>query len=463
MLGRIPRLLTPATLAVLAGAVSFVFLLAWNPWGVRIGSPPASSQQGVIVGAATRQHPFVQDAVAHLVDGMLAAVWSTSSSSSMAAGAASPAPAAAVPSTAPSTHLALFYHPPDTSLPAPVAGDLGSAILTRGDETYSIQLRALGFSGPSLQYLVANEASGPDNLTSTSAACGTYQYYPADTSGISGNFCSALHGDETNFLHNSRGERLYSTESWQQGGQTVHATLYLMNPGASGWRSYVAQQAAQQGRSLGYSGLFLDNVDLDLQRGQTEEDNSDGTIKEYASDDAYRTAVAGMLAAVRTSVGPNALLWANLAGSDNDASEWDAYLPSLDGAMEEFFVAQWSGSYADGATWQAQVARAQDVLAQGKSFLAVAQGLQEDQQRQQFALASYLLVSDQQHASFRYADYDSYDQLWLYDDYWQALGAPTGTASQDSAGLWHRSFACGQVTVNVPSHQGSINVTTSGC
>ena len=62
----------------------------------------------------------------------------------------------------PTVPLALFYLPPkDSTSLTIVAEQFALAIFTHGDERYRDQLREAGFAGPILQYLVANEASGP--------------------------------------------------------------------------------------------------------------------------------------------------------------------------------------------------------------------------------------------------------------------------------------------------------------
>lgn len=349
--------------------------------------------------------------------------------------------------------LAMFYHPPrdGTSLTT-VVQRFSSAVLTHGDERYRDQMRAAGFAGPVLQYLVANEASGPAGLNRGSDPCGSYTQSGNDVSGIARDFCSALHRDEGAFLHNGRGERLYSTLSWteQTGKKTRY--YYLMNPESANWQAYFARHAATNVRSMGYSGLFLDNIDRSLERGKMRSVNSDGVVAEFASDDLYRAAIVEYLGAIRRQVG-DAPIWANVTSSYHEPFSGDRYLPYLDGVMNEFFAAHWSGRYAGPTAWEQQLRQAEHALREGRSFVAVAQGERGDRERFRFALGSYLLVS-QPGAYFRYADDSVYDEAWLFDDYQTRLGQPLGERYQRH-GQWRRDFMCGSVQVD-PAAQTAV-------
>jgi hypothetical protein len=86
----------------------------------------------------------------------------------------------------------------------------------------------------------------------------------------------------------------------------------------------------------------------------------------------------------------------------------------------------------------------------------VAQGAKDDLQKQQFAFASYLLLTDG-NTSFRYADGNNYREPWWYTNYEIDLGRPLGLLySQD--GVWIRNFEHGLVTVNPSNHTGEITI-----
>jgi hypothetical protein len=360
---------------------------------------------------------------------------------------------------------AMFYDPPrdGTSIQS-MSAEAKTLIFTNGDEGYLRQMRGYGFSGPAMEYLMANEASGPPGLVDSSSRCGEYLSYPNNLAGLNGDFCATLHPDENNFLHNSTGHRLYSTQSWTDGDGNHAVYIYLMNPSAPGWQAYVTTQLPELMAGSPYNGVFLDNVDLAPTRGQRLEANSDGGVEEYPSIAVYQASVENYLGAVRASLPAGVQLWANLTEGRNTADNWDGYLPYLNGVMDEEFATGWNG-FNDPAAWLAQVERMEEVLGQGKSFVAVAQGAESNTQMQQFGLASYLLAVGNS-AYFRYSNYDSYYDAWWYPNYASRLGAPLGPRYQNTSGAWQRDFACGRVLVDLSSDIGTITTTTSsqpGC
>jgi hypothetical protein len=359
---------------------------------------------------------------------------------------------------------AMFYHPPRDGTSAPtLAARAKALIFTYGDEPYLSLMRGYGFTGPALEYLMANETSGPADLVNSASACGAYAFYPNNLSGLAGDFCTALHPVEVNFLHNSRGERLYSTQSWADGGGTHTVYIYLMNPAAPGWQAYVASHLPTLLAGASYTGVFLDNLDLAPARGQRREANSDGAVQEYSSTCGYQASIERYLTALRAALPHGTQLWANMTEGQNTAHSWDPYLPYLDGVMDEAFPAGW-GDFNDSTSWLARVQRMEEVLGQGKSFLGVTQGAQSDTRAQQFGLASYLLAAEGK-AYFRYANDACYDVTWWYPNYASKLGPPLGARHQTTSGVWQREFACGLVSVDTSSREGTITTNSSlpGC
>jgi hypothetical protein len=174
--------------------------------------------------------------------------------------------------------------------------------------------------------------------------------------------------------------------------------------------------------------------------------------------------MAGYLEAVKAELGATPL-WANLTNDTDTTDDWEAYLPHLDGIMNEYFVARWDGIYARPAVWEQQLRQVELVLGQGKQYLIASQGGRDDVDRMRFALASYLLVAGAG-ATFRYADNTggeatspNYYQLWRYPEYDARLGPPT-SARYHVGSAWRRDFACGYVTADPVSHIGTIVAIT---
>ncbi|MEO5952564.1 MAG: putative glycoside hydrolase [Chloroflexia bacterium] len=351
--------------------------------------------------------------------------------------------------------LAWFHKPPQDGTTAQQLGEQSSYIHLTGtaDIPFRDQLRAAGYKGPILTYTTMNAVEGPGPYKDSSATCDA-SYTPHDNqlAFYSGDFCKYIHGNESWFLHNSAGARI--VDDYFSSGRYS----YVMNPADPGWRAFAIERLKVIKSEWFYDGIWLDNVDVDRARVMSELTNSDGIIREYDSDDAWREAVSGWLAEVRQALGDYPL-WANLVGGGLRADSWDAYAPYLDGAMDESFAVQWLDGWRGLSQWQAQIQRAEKWIAAGKGLIAVGQGPQDDAARMKFTLASYLLVAQGSQATFRYTRFDSYySQMWIYPEYDSArkLGAPLGGCYEVSTGVWRRDFEHGHVEVDVQGHQGRL-------
>lgn len=350
--------------------------------------------------------------------------------------------------------LAWFHKPPgDDTSASTIAKEHRYIHLTgRSDIAYRDELREAGFKGPIYTYVTASAVEGPGPYLNASASCDSnYTPYDNNLAWDKGDFCRYIHPNESWFLHNGKGERLVD-DYFGTGRYT-----YAMNPGDAGWQAFAQERLLFARDHWFYDGVWLDNVDLDMGRASREAKNSDGQVKEYGDDTAWRAAMSGWLAGLRTKLG-SWPVWANLVGGRLDASAWDAYAPYLDGAMDESFAVRWIGEWRDPYEWVAQTERAERWLAAGKGLVMVGQGGREDKERLLFTLASYMLVANDK-ASFRYTRFDSYyDSLWLYPEYdtARALGAATGSHEEVSPGVWQRQFEHGYAEVNVGAHVGRL-------
>jgi hypothetical protein len=341
--------------------------------------------------------------------------------------------------------VAWFYKPPtDGSTPAAVASaTTGQMILTKRDETFRDQVRASGYAGSILQYVEAAYAHGPIGASSAGQPCDAgFVPWGNNVAWDQGDFCRYLHANESWFLHNGKGERLingYYTGS--------HGVFYAMNPASAGWRQFYAGRVRQAlfgdatTPALGYDGLFLDDVWMTRHQLLNRVSNADGVVREFGSDSDFRTAVAELLATVRSAAAGRPV-YANTDGND-------FYLPYLDGTMREDFAASWNGAYmsADGieSTW----ASADRATAAGKGLVLVGQGAREDRERMRFAYAAYLMVAGPA-VSFRYTrDSAAYRELWKFPEYGVDIGSPSGARSLVAGSTWRRQFASGVAVVNL--------------
>lgn len=345
--------------------------------------------------------------------------------------------------------LAYFSKPASNVDTATVAASSRIVILPHKDESYRDALRAAGYAGQTLEYILAGEAQGPGPYADASAPCDTsFQPFGNNVAWQPGDFCANIHPHEDWFLHNSAGQRLYST--------SARGVFYQMNVANPGWQQFAAQRMAEMLGSFGFDGVFLDNVELNWTKPLGRLPDSDGGIQEFASNDDFRAGWTSYLAVLSDALRPHGQLWANGVNDSNDGSDWNDYLPYLDGGMFESFATGYADGLSPGA-WQRQLDQAAAMLAQGKGVIGVAQGAPDDFTAQQYALASYLLIADQQFAYFRYAASASYQELWLYDNYAVRLGAPLGARYQQADGTWRRDFSCGAVIVDPAGGTAQFN------
>ena len=125
--------------------------------------------------------------------------------------------------------------------------------------------------------------------------------------------------------------------------------------------------------------------------------------------------------------------------------------------LEDFAVGWQSGAFMSPERWLDQLESIEASQQAGKWVTLVSQGNQNDQERQTFALASYLLVADGL-ASFRYTNSrGNYNEFWWYDNYQSAknLGSPIDSRTFKN-GQWERTFEHGRVSVDPISHQGKV-------
>lgn len=346
-----------------------------------------------------------------------------------------PATASPVPTSTNFTdpiRLAWFYRPPvDEALPI-LAEYFDFFILTKSDEPVRDQLKSAGVSAPFLEYLRFDAIHDPGDCQARPRR--NQVAYEA------GDFCriDAEHADW--FLLDAAGRRI-----------RVNDDYFIMDPGHPGWRAFwrVRAQAAQE--TLGWDGVFMDNVDATAQRWR------ELAPPAYPSEALYEAAVLGFVEEVYANYAQptGRPLFANIIAAEA-ADDWLPFLPYLDGVMDEAWAMDWAAGYLPVAEWEAHLARAEAVQAAGKTIVLVAQGAQAASARQQFAFASYLLISHGR-AVFRYIDSDHYREVWWYANYDLDLGAPLGPRYPDGSG-WRRDFEHGTVRVDPATQAVTLTV-----
>jgi len=333
-----------------------------------------------------------------------------------------------------SVRLAWFYKPPEELLLSTVAENFHFFILTHKDEAQRDTLKSLGVKSPILLYLQLVEIKNPGSCTEVPQ--GNQVAYQA------GDFCRISEQHPDWFLLDQNGERIVTNKS------------VYMDPGNPEYRSFWLQRARELQELYHWDGFFIDNLEASL----SKLDSKGVMIPKYPDDASYQAATEGFLQYLRDNLfEPRKLpVLANII-SVRDRQVWLRYLQYLDGAMIESFAVDWSQDYRSAANWEDQMAVIETALSQGKNLILVAQADQHDPHRQQFALASYLLVANK-NAFFRYADADGYGEVALYENYYLDLGKPLGLRHKDGL-AWRRDFTNGYVIVNPGEQTAEIMLT----
>jgi hypothetical protein len=333
-------------------------------------------------------------------------------------------------------NLAFFYKPPTNSDAATVASNFNTIILTGGDESFRNQLVSKGLTTTVTQYYGTIGIQNPGNCTSSPRK--NQVAYNA------GDFCSISQNHPDWFLLDTNGQRIPASPG---------SDTYRMDPGNPGWRNFFVTRVLEWQQKNGWSGLFLDNLEAslsDIQRNGSK-------LAKYPDDASYQAAIRGFLEYLKVNYSQpyNRPIFANIIARRDEAT-WFSYLQYLDGAMQERWSVDWSTTvYVSETKWKNDMALAEKTQSQGKTIILVAPGTETDANRQNFAFASYLLISNGKSA-FRYSSVSKYGQVWLYSNYQADLGTPLGPRYQNGS-LWRRDFTKGYVIVDPVNHTATIS------
>ncbi len=328
--------------------------------------------------------------------------------------------------------LMWFSKPPTNGDIATLATNFDLIILTQNDEEALAELRQLGYTRGVPQYFRLDAIKDPGSCEE--APPGNQVAYK------SGDYCWISQNHPDWFLLDYRGERI------RDGGS---GTDYVfMDPGNLEWRQFFLQRVQESQRANGYYGVFLDNADASIARLERKVNR----LMKYPDDASYQAAIEGFLQYLYEGYfqPQGRPLYANIV-SNRNFEAWFRYLAYLDGAMDEGWGVGWTDEYRSPAEWEAHLERAESTQGEGKTALLISSGRRNDLQRQQFALASYLLVNHGR-AYFRYAHSDSYREIWLYPNYALDLGEPLGVRYPEGD-AWRRDFTRGSVVVNPYTHE----------
>ncbi len=332
--------------------------------------------------------------------------------------------------------LAWFYNSPINNDLKSVAENFKTFILTNDYNGEKETLKQMGATTPMIKYLAFFEIQ---DLTCEE------QPWQNNVAYKIGDFCTIEQNHPEWFLYNKNGEKLCVDG------------FCMMDPGNEEWLNFWLERSIESQATNGWDGIFMDNVEASLDKRLNEE----AVPEKYKNDQEYQKAIERALqyfykAYYQPQGKP---LYANIIAV-NDWQVWLKYLNYLDGAMIEDFAVDWQDGYQTTDEWEAQMDAIEKAQASRKNMILVSQGIRDDYDREQFALASYLLINNGL-SSFRYTNSQVYDEIWLYDNYKINLGVPLGVRYQDGDN-WVRNFTHGGVTVNPVTNQSNIILYQDG-
>lgn len=349
--------------------------------------------------------------------------------------------------------LAWFYKPPEDGTPiSTLATQVQRFVLSPDDEEVRDQLKNFNVSTSILQYVRFDAIEDPCHK---SCPCSKAPWNN-QVAWNPGDFCAIQLDHPDWFLRTPEGNVI---DSWT--GNQRHV---WMDPGNLGWREFWLSRVKNAQEKRGWEGVFLDNVPASLDPFAQE----GIVLNKYRDDASFQSAVKGFLDSIQKSyfIPEQRPLEGNIIFLPwtQPKSTWIAFISRMDGAMMEDFAVGWeSGSFKTSAQWLNQMETVEDSQKIGKHVTLVAQGDQYDFDRQNFALASYLLVN-QGAASYRYSNSQGqYESFWWYGNYTQArkLGKAITNRYQNPNGSWARDFEFGQVMVDPEKHRFNITIQST--
>jgi hypothetical protein len=329
--------------------------------------------------------------------------------------------------------LAWFYKPPQLGSLQDLASDYDFFIFTQNDENEIDELSRLGSNGLVLQYFRVNDIQNIGDCSKRPFQ-NQVAYHPGD-------FCNIIENHDEWFLHDPF-NRLIESDQY-----------YLMDSGNRDWQEFFVTRVKESQSWPGWDGIFLDNVEASFSKRQ----RVNGMPSEYADEEAYIASIESFLHYFYANFAyPNQKpVYANIIEMRNPEI-WFRYLDYLDGAMIEAFAVDWTDGYLDQSEWEMQLKIAEITQSLGKGIILVAQGDRNDLHRQNFSMASYLLINNG-NAYFRFSNDRSYDEIWVYDIYEMELGLPINSRYYQD-GKWIRDFENGRVWVNPENHDYGIEL-----
>ncbi|MCX6714626.1 MAG: putative glycoside hydrolase [Candidatus Uhrbacteria bacterium] len=227
----------------------------------------------------------------------------------------------------------------------------------------------------------------------------------------------------------------------------------------SGWSDYLAHYVKDKVLSTGlWDGVFYDEVQDSISWvGAADVDKDGVNDTAVTADQLWAKKYTDLFSQTRSLIGDKAIMITN--GSSNPA-----FAPYVNGRMFETFpsstntLAEWKNSTRDYLNEEKNVGYQNVDVVNVNSDNT---GIKDNYQKVRFGITTTLLGNG--YFGFDFGT-QSHNQLWTYDEYPIALGAPKTTLKNifDAAktvidqGVWQRDFEQGRVLVNATSNTVTV-------
>lgn len=380
-----------------------------------------------------------------------------------------------------------------------------SNIVSLPDDNAWANAKAAGFSGPFMYYILFDQTEGPsglDTLTAQTKTCSTLgkssyvlKSENSATAYYNNDFCQ-IHDsivNKTAFDHDldSNTPAITATEGWflhDLNGVRITfnqdtTVYYAVNPSNLGWREYFITRlfrdlnfnVGDKINELGWlskikaTGIYLDNILLNWSHYRNNSNNHSNP-KEFSDTYGLRDAVFAFVQQVHTrlhnsSKGYDYPLWANMLGGDDTGSDWDRFIPYLEGGLKEDFALNWGAGPYSAILVQNQMTQIEKWVGNSKQYIGVAQTSTSTLDRDfKFSFATLLIVTNGTNISYKLSNDWSYTNFYEFPEYYFQLGAPKGAKFQKSQAplVFRRDFECGFAELDLTNKLGTINYT-QGC
>ncbi|MBM7786951.1 putative glycoside hydrolase [Tenggerimyces flavus] len=251
-------------------------------------------------------------------------------------------------------------------------------------------------------------------------------------------YCDAEANHPEWFLLGSDGQRL------EYAGYPGH---WQMDVGDPDYQATWVANVVASSTAAGFDGILMDNALFPCDAYHA------GTCPaKYPTDAAIQDAYVSMLASTREElVAAGLRTVANLSNARLYEGVWDTYTEHLDGGFDEWWLTfsddDLLSEYPEG--WSRQVAEVASNEARGKITWVQPHFTPGAERPFRYALASYLMASDDAAAIAEMGRTDGYgDPTPWHGEYDWDLGAATGPYRSVGTNLFRRDFACGAAVVN---------------